>query len=169
MINDVLKKARRYIPFTRESSEVDFGGESQLYEGEPYVNPLKWVDGWEESGALLLDSNGDKIEYPPKEGIYYILRYNIIHLDTINEEDASLSMVISKPKDTIRVGVAIMEEGDNYSKHFTDWLLEDLAISRRLKISPTDTIGENGERLYMLEGNPEDVIAGVVYLQEIFK
>ena len=164
MINDVLKKARRYIPFTRESSEVDFGGESQLYEGEPYVNPLKWVDGWEESGTLILDDRGDKIEYPPKEGIYYILRYNVIHLDTINEESASLSMVISKPKDTVRVGVAIMEEGENYSKHFIDWILEDLAINRRLKIFPT-----NGERMYMLEGNPDDVIAGVTYLQEIFK
>lgn len=168
MIKDILKKARRYIPFTRELSEVDFGGESHLYEGEPYVNPIKWVDGWEESGTLLLDSEGNKIGYPPDEGVFYILRYHITHTEEENDEMASVFIAVNKPKDPVRVGVVIREETEKYSKNFTDFILEWLAVDRRLKISPTDNI-ELGERLYMIEGNPDDVMAGVTYLQEIFK
>lgn len=103
----ILQNVRELVPFVREWSKVEFGGDHVLIQ-ESYIKTHRWQNGWREEGQLLLDVNGNIVGtvhhdesngrgeqwkgepdvYPDGEPVY-LLSYNV-KFDTEEEEWAKL-------------------------------------------------------------------------------
>jgi hypothetical protein len=110
---DILQKVRELVPFVRDWSKVEFGGDHVLVQ-ESYIKTHSWQNGWREEGRLLLDAQGNPIgtiyhvesngrgeQWEGKPDVYpngnavYLLAYNV-KFDTEEEEWATLYR-IEKP------------------------------------------------------------------------
>jgi hypothetical protein len=106
-MENILQKVRDLVPFVREWSKVELGGE-HIPVKESYIKTHRWQNGWREEGQLLLDADGNPVGtvhhdesngqgeqwegkpdvYPGGE-VFYLLSYSV-KFDTEEEEWASL-------------------------------------------------------------------------------
>jgi hypothetical protein len=106
-MENILQKVRGLVPFVRDWSKVEWGGDHVPIE-ESYIKTHRWQNGWREEGQLLLDvngipvgvvchdeSNGQGEQWEGKPDVYpggeavYLLSYDVKN-DTEEEEWASL-------------------------------------------------------------------------------
>lgn len=109
-MENILLKVRKLVPFVRDWSRVEFGGE-HIPIKESFIKTHRWQNGWREEGQLLLDVNGNPTGivhhdesngrgetwegepdvYPEGEPVY-LLSYDV-KFDTEEEEHAFLYLL----------------------------------------------------------------------------
>jgi len=107
-MEEILKKARRFVPFMNAHSKVEYGGDHVPLK-ESYIDTYSWQNGWWEEGVLFLSSDGEIVgkvihiyssgvcgvesheteEDHPQGEACYLLYYNV-KSGTENEEWATL-------------------------------------------------------------------------------
>ncbi len=58
---ELLEKVREYVPFVRDTSQVEWGG-THVPLKEGYIDTYRWQEGWREEGCLLLDASGEVVD-----------------------------------------------------------------------------------------------------------
>ncbi len=105
-MEEILKKARRFVPFMSDHSKVEFGGD-HVFSRE--TRSYRQLHDWQEEGHLLLDascsivgpvtciyssgamgtSSWETVDNFPEGEPVYLLSYNI-KFDTEGDESATL-------------------------------------------------------------------------------